>query len=77
MFSYISINWRGQPLTDYNVVVNLISNTKTKSGLEIIAELDKSNYQKGVKISDDEFKKIKLFKCKFHGEWNYIIRPQN
>ena len=77
MFSYISINWRGQPLTDYNVVVNLIGNTKTKTGLEIIAELDKNNYQKGLKISDDEFKKIKLFKCKFHGEWNYIIKPQN
>ena len=77
MFSYISINWRGQPLTDYNVVVNLIGNTKTNSGLEITAELDKNNYQKGLKVSDDEFKKIKLFKCKFHGEWNYIIKPQN
>ena len=76
MFSYISINWRGQPLTDYNVVVNLIGNTKTKSGLEIIAELDNKTYQKGIKISDEEFKKIKTFKCKFHGEWNYIIRPQ-
>ncbi len=76
MFSYISINWRGQPLTDYNVVVNLIGNTKTKNGLEIMAELDKKNYQKGLKITDEDFKKIKIFKCKFHGEWNYIIRPQ-
>lgn len=77
MFSYISINWRGQPLTDYNVIVNLIGNTKTKSGLEIMAELDKNNYQKGLKVSNDLFEKIKLFKCKFHGEWNYIIRPQS
>ncbi len=77
MFSYISINWRGQPLTDYNVIVNLIGNTKTKNGLEIIAELDKNNYKKGLKVSDDKFKKINLLKCKFHGEWNYIIRPQN
>ena len=77
MFSYISINWRGQPLTDYNVVVNLIGNTRTKTGLEIIAKLDKNNYQKGLKVSDDDFKKMNLVKCEFHGEWNYIIRPQN
>ena len=77
MFSYISINWRGQPLTDYNVVVHLISNTKTNNGLEILSELDKNNYQKGLKISDYEFKKLTLFKCKFHGDWNYIIKPQN
>ncbi len=76
MFSYISINWRGKPLTDYNVVVNLIGNTKNKAGLEIRAELDTKQYQKGIKISDEEFEKIKIFKCKFHGEWNYIIRPQ-
>lgn len=77
MFSYISINWRGHPLTDYNVVVNLIGNTKTKSGLEMMAELDKKNYQKGLKVSKDLFEQIKLFQCKFHGEWNYIIKPQN
>ena len=76
MFSYISINWKGTPLTDYNVVVNLIGNTKTKTGLEIMAALDNNNYQKGLKISDAEFEAIKIFKCKFHGEWNYIIRPQ-
>lgn len=75
MFSYISINWRGKPLTDYNVVVNLIGNTKTKSGLKIRAELDSKKYEKGIKISDKDFKKIKIYKCKFHGEWNYIIKP--
>ena len=76
MFSYISINWRGQPLTDYNVVVNLIGNTKNKAGLEIMAELDRKSYQKGLKISDEDFEKIKIFKCKFHGEWNYITSHQ-
>ncbi len=76
MFSYISINWRGKPLTDYNVVVNLIGNTKTKAGLEIRAELDTKQYEKGIKISDVDFEKIKILKSKFHGEWNYIIRPQ-
>lgn len=75
MFSYISINWRGKPLTDYNVVVNLIGNTKTKSGLEISAELDTKKYQKGIKISDKDFNKIKIYNSRFHGEWNYIIKP--
>jgi transposase len=74
MFSFISINWRGRPLTTYNVIVNLISNTKTKTGLEIRAELDERKYKKGIKISDEDFKSIKLKKCKFHGEWNYIIK---
>lgn len=77
MFSFISINWRGRPLTTYNVIVNLISNTKTKSGLEIRAELDENKYAKGIKITDDDFKSIKLKKCKFHGEWNYIIKSRN
>lgn len=76
MFSYISINWRGQPLTDYNVVVNLIGSTKTNSGLEIRAELDSNEYQKGIKISDEDFENLKIYTSKFHGEWNYIIKPQ-
>jgi hypothetical protein len=73
MFSYISINWRGRPLTTYNVVVNLISNTKTKSGLLIRAEMDTKKYEKGIKISDEDFAKINLNPSTFHGEWNYII----
>lgn len=68
MFSYISINWRGQPLTTYNVIVNLISNTKTKSDLEIRAELDEKKYEKGIKISNEDFENISLKKCEFHGE---------
>ena len=74
MFSFISINWRGRPLTTYNVIVNLISSTKTKTGLEIRAELDENNYTKGIKITDEEFQSIKIKKCGFHGEWNYIIK---
>lgn len=74
MFSFISINWRGRPLTTYNVVVNLISNTKTESGLQIRAEMDTRKYEKGIKISNEDFKRINLKKCKFHGEWNYIIK---
>ena len=76
MFSFISINWRGRPLTTYNVVVNLISNTRTESGLQIRAEMDTRKYEKGIKISNEDFKKINLKKCKFHGEWNYIIKSR-
>ena len=76
MFSYISMNWRGRPLTTYNVVVNLIGNTKNKTGLEIRAELDENKYEKGIKITDEEFNSISLKRCKFHGEWNYIIKTR-
>lgn len=76
MFSYISMNWRGRPLTTYNVVVNLIGNTKNKTGLEIRAELDENKYEKGIKITDEEFNSISLKRCKFHGEWNYVIKTR-
>jgi transposase len=76
MFSYISMNWRGRPLTTYNVVVNLIGNTKNKTGLEIRAELDDRKYEKGIKITDEEFNAIRLIKSKFHGDWNYIIKTR-
>ncbi len=76
MFNFISINWRGRPLSTLNIIVNLIGNTKTKEGLEIRAELDKGLYQKGIKISDEEMSAIKLIKEPFHGEWNYIIKPR-
>ena len=75
MFSFISQNWRGRPLIDYATVVSLIGSTTTKTGLEIRAKLDENNYQKGIKISDEDIKKINLEREKFHGEWNYIIKP--
>lgn len=76
MFSYISKNWRGKPLVDRATVVNLIANTKTKTGLKIKAKLDENKYETGIKISDEELKKVNIFKYKFHGEWNYKILPQ-
>lgn len=75
LFSYISLNWRGKPLTSYEVVVNLIGSTTTIKGLEIKAELDRNTYEKGIKVPDKEFKKINLFIDDFHGEWNYTIQP--
>ena len=76
LFSYISVNWRGKPLTDYQTVVNLIASTKTKTGLEVKARLDTKEYQRGIKISKDEMKRLNLKKHRFHGEWNYTIKPQ-
>lgn len=76
MFSFISKNWRGKPLLDRATVVNLISNTTTKKGLEIKAGLDENIYQKGIEVSGDELNSINLKKEDFHGEWNYIIFPK-
>ncbi len=75
MFSFISQNWRGKPLTDYVTVVSLISRTKTGTGLKIKAELDKNIYEKGKRISDEELAALKIYKYKFHGDWNYKISP--
>lgn len=75
MFSHITANWRGHPLRSLNVIVNLIGNTTTHTGLRIQAELDSTEYQKGIKISDDELAKVNSSKANFHGEWNYTIAP--
>lgn len=76
MFNFISQNWRGKPLIDYVTIVSLISSTKTEAGLEIIAILDENVYEKGRKISDKELAAVRIFKYKFHGEWNYKILKQ-
>ena len=75
MFSFISLNWRGQPLISHEVVVNLIGSTRTSTGLTIQAELDTARYPKGVKVSDEELSKLNLARDEFHGEWNYSIAP--
>ena len=75
MFSHITKNWRGRPLTSHEVIVNLIANTTTDAGLKIQAALDSNGYPIGVKVSDKEMKTIKLKKHSFHGEWNYTISP--
>jgi hypothetical protein len=77
MFSYISKNWRGRPLISRETVVQLISNTTTKTGLKIQAMLDSNTYEKGIKISDKEFNALCIEKHTFHGEWNYTVRPQS
>lgn len=77
LFSYISMNWRGQPLVSHEVIINLIAGTTTRKGLKVHAELDDSLYPAGIKVSDDEFKQIHLTRNTFHGEWNYRIDPSS
>jgi len=71
--SFISINWRGRPLTDYQVIVETIGGTRARTGLTVEAVLDTGEYPVGVKISDAEMKTIPISRHDFHGEWNYFI----
>lgn len=77
LFSFISINWRGKPLLTYQTIINLITATKTKAGLTVKARLHKKTYKKGIKVSKEEMDKINIHKNKFHGEWNYTIKPKS
>lgn len=76
LFSYISKNWRGRPLVSYEVVVKLISSTKTTKGLDVECEIDKGIYETGIKITKNQMEKINIIGSQFHGEWNYSISPQ-
>jgi hypothetical protein len=75
MFSFITKNWRGKPLTDRATIVSLIGSTQTKEGLKIRCELDVNDYPQGIKVSDEQLEKVRLRKHKFHGDWNYTIYP--
>lgn len=76
LFCFITKNWRGRPLTSYEAIVNPISNTTTKEGLVVKAALDQSIYETGIKVSDEEMASLLLTPARFHGEWNYTIRPR-
>ena len=78
LFSFISMNWRGRPLTSHEVIVNTIGATTTRTGLRVQAELDTGIYPKGTKIGDREMKeleKTRITRDHWHGEWNYTIHP--
>lgn len=77
LFSFISINWKGQPLINYEVIVNLIASTKTKTGLKVYATLDNRKYQLRNKVTDKEMRSLIIEPHKFHGEWNYTIKPRS
>lgn len=76
LFSYISINWRGKPLTSLETVVELISATTTAQGLTVQAVVDTNTYPIGIKVSDEDMASLAIERDTFHGEWNYTIRPQ-
>jgi hypothetical protein len=73
LFSFISINWRGRPLTDYQVIIETIAATTTETGLTVQAVLDEREYPTGVKVTDAQMKAIPLQRHAFHGEWNYVV----
>jgi hypothetical protein len=75
LFSFITKNWRGRPLTSYEVVVNLIASTTTKTGLTVRAAIDSNTYEIGIEVSDTELSRVQIAAAKFHGEWNYTVRP--
>jgi len=76
LFSFISMNWRGKPLVSYEAIINLINATKTSKGLEVYARLDKKEYKKGIKISDEEMEKLNIEKHSLNPDWNYTISPK-
>ena len=77
MFAFITQNWRGKPLVSHQVIVQLIANTRTKTGLTVACRIDASAYDKGVKVSDAEMAALNIQPANFHGEWNYTIAPKS
>ncbi|MDT0497950.1 ISAzo13 family transposase [Algiphilus sp. W345] len=75
LFSFISSNWRGEPLRDYETIVKLIAGTATAKGLKVTCRLDRRKYPTGRNVSDEEMQRVNLERDKFHGEWNYVIKP--
>jgi len=76
LFSFITSNWRGEPLRDYETIVNLIARTTTAKGLKVTCKLDRRKYPTGRRVSNEEMKQINVERNKFHGDWNYVIRPK-
>jgi Rhodopirellula transposase DDE domain len=76
LFSFISSNWRGEPLRNHETIVKLIAKTTTAKGLTIICRLDRRKYPTGRKVSAEEMKRVNIYPEKFHGEWNYVIKPR-
>lgn len=76
LFSQITMNWRGKPLTSYEVVVNLIAATTTAKGLKVKCMLDENKYLKGIKITKKEVEELGIVRDELHGEWNYTFLPK-
>ena len=76
LFSHIAMNWRGKPLVSLAAIVNLIGSTRTGAGLRVRSEIDRNLYPKGVVVTDDQMATVQFQPHRFHGEWNYTIRPR-
>jgi Rhodopirellula transposase DDE domain len=76
LFSHITMNWRGRPLTSHEVIVQTIAATSTATGLRVHAELDTSAYDTGVKVSDAQMQALPLARHDWHGDWNYTLHPR-
>ncbi len=76
LFSHITMNWRGRPLTSHEVVVSTIAATTTRTGLTVRAELDPASYGTGIKISNAQMAALPLTRHDWHGDWNYTLHPQ-
>ena len=76
LFAFITMNWRGKPLVSYQVIVQLIANTTTDTGLTVACRLDGNAYAKGIKVSDAEMASLNIQPAAFHGEWNYTFSPR-
>ena len=75
LFSHIAMNWRGKPLVSLAAIVSLIGSTRTDAGLRVRAEIDRRQYPSGVAVTEDQMQQIRLRRHRFHGDWNYTIRP--
>ena len=75
LFAFITMNWRAKPLVSYLVIIQLIANTTTDTGLAVTCRLDANAYEKGIKVSDAEMASLSIKTDPFHGEWNYTITP--
>jgi hypothetical protein len=76
LFSHITLNWRGRPLTSHEVAVNLIENTTTRAGLRVRAALDPAQYATQKQVTDDQMSELYLSRDTFHGDWNYTLIPR-
>jgi Rhodopirellula transposase DDE domain len=77
LFSAITMNWRGRPLTSHEVVVNLIGATTSSKGLKVQAHRDTGTYPKGIKVTDAELAAVPVTRHEFHGNWNYTVHPRS
>lgn len=77
LFCHITQNWRARPLTSYEVIVNLISHTTTRTGLTVVAELDEKTYPLAKKVSKNEMQTVNLHPHEINGQWNYTISPKS